>query len=143
VRPTKPRQSSPAAAKSHIAKPSPVPAEAPAAPAVAPVAEAATPVVEPPAEPALPPQPVYKDGTYSGWGTSRHGDIQATVVIEGGRISSAVISQCWTRYSCAWVSHLQGQVVTRQSPEVDWVSGATQSVNAFYYAVVEALSKAK
>ena len=31
----------------------------------------------------------------------------------------------------------------RQSPEVDYVSGATQSVNAFYYAVVEALNKAK
>jgi len=26
---------------------------------------------------------------------------------------------------------------------VDYVSGATQSTNAFYYAVVEALSKAK
>jgi uncharacterized protein with FMN-binding domain len=117
--------------------------ETPAAPAVAPVAEAVAPPAEPPAAPAAPPQPQYKDGTYSGWGTSRHGDIQATVVIEGGRISSAVISQCWTRYSCSWVSHLQGQVVTRQSPEVDWVSGATQSVNAFYYAVVEALNKAK
>jgi uncharacterized protein with FMN-binding domain len=41
------------------------------------------------------------------------------------------------------VSHLQGQVVTRQSPEVDYVTGATQSTNAFYYAVVQALSKAK
>ncbi len=87
--------------------------------------------------------PVYKDGQYSGWGTSRHGDIQATVVIEGGRIASAFISQCLTRYSCSWVAHLQGQVVTRQSPEVDYVSGATQSTNAFYYAVVEALAKAK
>ena len=34
-------------------------------------------------------------------------------------------------------------VAQRQSPEVDYVSGATQSTNAFYYAVVEALSKAK
>ncbi len=64
-------------------------------------------------------------------------------MVEAGRIASAVISQCWTRYSCSWVAHLQGQVVTRQSPEVDWVTGATQSVNAFYYAVVQALSKAK
>jgi len=84
----------------------------------------------------------YKDGTYSGWGTSRHGDIEATVVIAGGRITSAQISQCWTRYPCSLVAHLQGQVVTRQSPEVDYVSGATQSTNAFYYAVVQALSKA-
>jgi uncharacterized protein with FMN-binding domain len=87
--------------------------------------------------------PQYKDGAYTGWGTSRHGDIQATVTIENGRIAAAVISQCLTRYSCSWVAHLQGQVVTRQSPEVDYVSGATQSTNAFYYAVVEALSKAK
>jgi uncharacterized protein with FMN-binding domain len=85
----------------------------------------------------------YRDGTYSGWGTSRHGDIQATVVIEDGRIASATITQCLTRYSCSIIDRLQGQVVTRQSPEVDYVSGATQSTDAFYYAVVEALSKAK
>jgi len=64
-------------------------------------------------------------------------------VIENGRIVSARIAQCMTRYSCSWIDHLQGQVVSRQSPEVDYVSGATQSTNAFYYAVVEALSKAK
>jgi len=34
-------------------------------------------------------------------------------------------------------------VVERQSAEVDYVTGATQSTNAFYYAVVQALSKAK
>ena len=56
---------------------------------------------------------------------------------------SAAITQCLTRYSCSWIEHLQGQVVIRQSPEVDYVTGATQSTNAFYYAVVEALSKAK
>jgi uncharacterized protein with FMN-binding domain len=84
-----------------------------------------------------------KDGSFSGWGTSRHGDIEATVVIERGKITNAFISQCLTRYSCSWVSHLPGQVVTRQSAEVDYVTGATQSANAFYYAVMQALSKAK
>lgn len=93
--------------------------------------------------PATPAAPVYKDGTYTGWGTSRHGDIQATVVIEGGKILSATISQCLTRYSCSVIEKLPPQVAARQSPEVDYVSGATQSTNAFYYAVVEALSKAK
>jgi uncharacterized protein with FMN-binding domain len=34
-------------------------------------------------------------------------------------------------------------VVKRQSADVDYVSGATQSTDAFYYAIVEALSKAK
>jgi uncharacterized protein with FMN-binding domain len=85
----------------------------------------------------------FKDGVYTGWGTSRHGDIQATVEIRDGHIYSAAISQCLTRYSCSWISHLPGQVVSRQSPNVDYVSGATQSTNAFYYAVVEALAKAK
>src|SRR5690242_10345443 len=31
----------------------------------------------------------YKDGTYTGVGTSRHGDIQAQVVIQNGKIVSA------------------------------------------------------
>jgi uncharacterized protein with FMN-binding domain len=84
-----------------------------------------------------------KDGVYNGWGTSRHGDIQASVEIEGGRIVSAYISQCLTRYPCSWISQLPPQVVTRQSANVDYVSGATQSTNAFYYAVMEALAKAK
>ena len=85
----------------------------------------------------------WKDGSYTGWGTSRHGDIQATVVIAEGHIVAAQITQCLTRYSCSWIAALPPQVVSRQSPEVDYVSGATQSTNAFYTAVVEALSKAK
>ena len=91
----------------------------------------------------MPPAVVYRDGTYNGWGTSRHGDIQAAVVIEGGRIASATIAQCLTRYSCNVIAALPPEVAQRQSPEVDYVSGATQSTNAFYYAVVEALNKAK
>ena len=89
------------------------------------------------------PKEKYKDGTYLGWGTCRHGDIQAQVIVQDGRIASASIAQCWTRYSCSWVAHLPGQVVTRQSPDVDYVSGATQSANAFYWAVIDALNKAK
>jgi uncharacterized protein with FMN-binding domain len=94
---------------------------------------------------AAPPIPKtqYKDGTYTGWGTSRHGDIQASVVIEGGRIISATIAQCLTRYSCSWIAPLPPEVVARQSAEVDYVSGATESTNAFYYGVIEALGKAK
>jgi uncharacterized protein with FMN-binding domain len=105
-------------------------------------AAAATPAAVAPA-PSAPAPPLYKDGTYLGWGTSRHGDIQAQVVIEGGRIASATIAQCWTRYSCSWISPLPPQVAARQSPNVDYVSGATQSTYAFYYAVIEALGKAK
>jgi uncharacterized protein with FMN-binding domain len=116
------------------------PAEAPPAPA-----ETSTPAPSAPVAPSAPsaPAPLYRDGTYYGWGTSRHGDIQAAVVIEQGRIASASIAQCLTRYSCSVIAKLPPQVGERQSPEVDYVSGATQSTNAFYYAVVEALGQAK
>ncbi len=89
------------------------------------------------------PSPVWKDGTYRGWGYSRHGDIEAEVVIAGGRILAATISQCRTRYSCSVIEKLPPQVALRQSPDVDYVSGATQSADAFYGAVVAALGKAK
>jgi uncharacterized protein with FMN-binding domain len=126
-------------ASSEPAKPT---AEAP--PAAAPATPPATTPPEPPATPALlMPKESYKDGTYLGWGTSRHGDIQASVTVTDGRIVAASIAQCWTRYSCSWVAHLPPQVIARQSPEVDYVSGATQSANAFYWAVIDALKKAK
>ena len=64
-------------------------------------------------------------------------------MIEGGHIASATIAQCLTRYSCNVIGKLPPEVAQRQSPEVDYVSGATQSTNAFYYAVVDALGKAK
>jgi uncharacterized protein with FMN-binding domain len=113
-------------------------ANAPAEPPPAPVVEH-----KPDVAPAAPPAPIWKDGTYTGWGYSRHGDIEAAVVIEGGRIASAAISQCRTRYSCSVIDRLPPQVAQRQSPDVDYVSGATQSADAFYGAVVAALSKAK
>jgi uncharacterized protein with FMN-binding domain len=84
-----------------------------------------------------------RDGTFLGWGSSRHGDIQAAVEVRGGRIISATITQCQTRYPCSRIAVLPPEVVTRQSSQVDFVSRATDSTNAFYYAVVNALSQAK
>ena len=110
---------------------------------VAPAPPPPTPPVDSAAKTADTARVQLKDGTFSGWGTSRHGDIEAAVEIKNGHIVSAFIVQCLTQYSCSWVSALPPQVVTRQSPEVDYVSGATQSSNAFYYAIVEALKKAK
>jgi len=122
-------------------------AVAPAAPAPPPeLPVAAVPVTDSSVTaepPPAPPKSQFKDGTYLGWGSCRHGDIQASVVVEEGRIVSATIAQCLTRYSCSWIAALPPQVVSRQSPNVDYVSGATQSVNAFYDAVIDALSKAK
>jgi uncharacterized protein with FMN-binding domain len=120
-----------------VASPPPAPAE--------PAPIAAEPKVEPKVveAPVPPPAPKWKDGTYTGWGYSRHGNIEASVVIEGGRIASATISQCRTRYSCSVIDRLPPEVAERQSPDVDYVSGATQSADAFYGAVVAALDKAK
>ena len=119
----------------------PVPVSTPAPVAPPPAAPAAPPAAAPAAKPAA--KTTYKDGVYLGRGTSRHGDIEAMVEIQGGRITNAVISQCLTRYSCSWIAVLVPQVVVRQSAEVDYVSGATVSSDAFYYAVTQALAQAK
>lgn len=127
-------------------EPTPAPAPLPAPVATQAAIPAPPPVEHKPeavaAAAAPKPAPKWKDGTYFGWGTSRHGDIQAQVVVEGGRIS-ATISQCRTRYPCSVIEMLPPEVAQRQSPEVDYVSRATQSANAFYFAVVDALTKAK
>ena len=103
--------------------------------------------LEQPTIDAPPPEPPavaqYNDGTYTGWGYCRHGDIQASIVIERGRIVSAKVAQCRTRYSCNWIEPLYPQVVERQNAEVDYISGATESTDAFHDAIAEALAKAK
>jgi uncharacterized protein with FMN-binding domain len=86
---------------------------------------------------------LYKDGTYSGTGTSRHGNISASVVVQGGKIVSAAITQCGTRYPCSDIAALPGEVVSRQSATVDYVSGATDSSQAYRGAIQNALAKAK
>ena len=92
--------------------------------------------------PSAPAAPVWKDGKYSAWGTCRHGDIQATVVIEGGRIKSAEISDCQTRYSCDIIDSLPPKLIQRQKNKFDIVGGATESAYAFYGAVYWALDQA-
>jgi uncharacterized protein with FMN-binding domain len=140
------------------AAPTPAPVAALAAPPVAPlsVPPAVAVLTAPPvpaagasapataaAKPAEVAQPKWKDGKFSGWGSCRHGEIEATVEIKGGRIVSAYVSQCQTRYSCDVIDKIIPQVVARQSADVDTVSGATQSADAFYWAVTAALASAK
>jgi uncharacterized protein with FMN-binding domain len=107
---------------------------------------AATTSQDQPAEPATPAnettQVRYKDGSYLGWGTCPHGEMQVHVVVQGGRIVSAEIVQCLTRYTCTWIGDLTGKVVRQQGPVVDVVSGASESSNAYHDAVAEALSQA-
>jgi uncharacterized protein with FMN-binding domain len=93
--------------------------------------------------PAAAEKAPYRDGTYFGWGTSRHGDIQAAVLVEDGKIVSATVAQCLTRYSCAWISPLPPRIVRDQGTTFDYVSGATESSDAFQDAVADALTHAQ
>jgi len=113
------------------------------APTERPAAETPTPIAPAAPKPEKPEGPRWKDGHYYGMGYSRHGDIEASIWIEAGKITTASISKCLTRYPCDWIAKAPGQVVFRQSADVDFVSGATESVSAFYYAVLEALGKAQ
>jgi uncharacterized protein with FMN-binding domain len=56
---------------------------------------------------------------------------------------SAEITQCLTRYSCSVIDMLPAQVLDRQSPFVDLISGATESANAFSNAIYRALVSSK
>jgi uncharacterized protein with FMN-binding domain len=112
--------------------------------AAAAVAEPAEPEPAPVATAdALPvPAAIWRDGSYTGWGTSRHGDIKAQVVIRNGRIVESSILSCETRWPCDVISTIFDQPVERQSADVDRVSRATESANAYYFALVAALGDA-
>ena len=93
-------------------------------------------------EPASATAPRWRDGTYTGLGDSPHGDIEARVVIKNGRIVEAGILTCDTRYPCDVIDPLIQQPVERQSPDVDYMSHATESSDAYYDALVAALEAA-
>ena len=60
-------------------------------------------------------------------------------MILDGRIISTEITQCLTRYSCDVIAQSPGQVIERQSPFIDLVSGSTESANAYANAVYRAI----
>ena len=123
--------------------PDPVTVIANAAPIALPVEPTPTPAPIPAAVAALASQSQYRDGSYFGWGSCRHGQIQVEVVIQAGKIASAEIAQCRTRYSCSVIRTTPPEMVAKQDPEtLSNVTGATQSVDAYYFAVKEALKEA-
>jgi len=125
---------SPTAAQAASPAPAPVPAST----------QAPAPIPAPAPTPAPAPQnAAFKDGTYYGWGSCRHGDIQAAVVVEAGKIVEARVERCLTRYSCNWVTPIPPRILAKQGTTYDYVSGATESSDAFQDAVAEALSQAK
>jgi uncharacterized protein with FMN-binding domain len=65
------------------------------------------------------------------------------LTVQGGRISGVTITGATTQYPTRFVSALPGQVVSRQSAQIDLVSGATYSSLAFRGAVQQALQRAQ
>jgi len=84
----------------------------------------------------------YRDGTYAGTGTSRRGDVTVSVTVQSGRIGNVTISSVTTQYPVSRIAALPAQVISRQTSQVDNVSGATYSAQAFRSAVQAALTKA-
>jgi uncharacterized protein with FMN-binding domain len=84
-----------------------------------------------------------KDGTYTGMGTSRRGDVQVALTVQGGRIANVNITGANTQYPTRFIANLPAEVVSRQSAQIDVVGGATYSSLAFRGAVQQALQRAQ
>jgi uncharacterized protein with FMN-binding domain len=84
----------------------------------------------------------YADGTYSGTGTSRFGNVTVSVTISGGTISNVQIGKVSTTFPVSQIASLPAKVVSAQSANVNAVSGATYSSQAFKQAVQQALAQA-
>ena len=107
---------------------------------------AATASPSPTAAPTAPPAANasgLRDGTFTGSGSNRRGDLSVAVTIQGGRITGAQITAYDMYYPASRISRLPGEVVDRQSANVDMVSGATYSASAFKQAVAQALAQAR
>jgi uncharacterized protein with FMN-binding domain len=96
-----------------------------------------------PAAPAAKTQGQYKDGTFTGQGTSRRGDVWVSVQIQGGQITNVSITRSTLQYPLRDIANLPAEVVQRQTAQVDIVSRATYSSMAFRGAVSQALASAK
>lgn len=88
---------------------------------------------------------VYQDGVYSGAGEGYGGEIKVEVTVLDGKIAKVVVLEASEEtaeyYEMAKV--LTGTIVSKQSTNVDAVSGATWSSNGIIEAVRDALKKAQ
>jgi uncharacterized protein with FMN-binding domain len=91
---------------------------------------------------AAQPKQIYKDGTFNGTGMNRRGEIEVAVTLSKDKITNVQISNWGMHYAESDITNLPGEVVQRQSANVDYVSGATYSSQAFMDAVQDALNQA-
>ena len=85
----------------------------------------------------------YQDGVYQGTGNSPRGGFQVAVTIADGSITDVKLTRVTTEYPAYVIQALPGQVIARQSAQVNRVSGATYSTLAFQTAVKQALAQAQ
>lgn len=86
----------------------------------------------------------YKDGTYTGTGKGNNGDITVEVTVEGGNVVSVEMTdhnETPGIYEAAR-RNVIGDIIRKQTTEVDGVSGATNSSNGIREAVEQALQGA-
>jgi uncharacterized protein with FMN-binding domain len=89
------------------------------------------------------PTATYADGTYSGTGTSRFGNVSVSVTVSGGRLTNVQITNVTTSFPESRIASLPAAVVVSQSANVNVVSGATYSSSAFKQALQQALTQAQ
>ncbi|WP_373216386.1 FMN-binding protein [Ruminococcus sp. 5_1_39BFAA] len=90
------------------------------------------------------PKDGYKDGTYTGSGTGFGGTITVQVTVKDQKIASVSIVSA-PGETGSYLARAQGvidQVISRQTPNVDAVSGATYSSNGIIQAIQSALADA-
>ncbi len=86
---------------------------------------------------------LYKDGTFTGTGMNRRGSIEVQVTIKSDKITDVQISDFAMHYSERDVVGLPDEVLQNQSAQVQNVSGATYSTEAFQDAIQQALDQAQ
>ena len=81
------------------------------------------------------------DGTYSGTGKGRNGDVKVSVKVKGGKVTSITIESSSedAKYFDRAKDTVIGEIIDSQSLNVQTVSGATMSSNGIIDAVANAL----
>jgi uncharacterized protein with FMN-binding domain len=83
-----------------------------------------------------------RDGIYTGTGSGPYGGVSVSITVTDRRIADVQITAVTTFFSADWIARLPAEVVRRQRPSIDVVSGATGSTAAFETAVANALRHA-
>ena len=98
-----------------------------------------------PTKPSVPSMTnaTFKDGTYIGVGEGYKGDIKVSVVIKNGKIHKInILSTEDDEQFFSKARKLTSNIISKQTADVDTVSGATFSSNGIIEAVSNALQKA-